>query len=78
MTVEVWGIIWARGDVKPDDEVTWYSSKDEAVREFNGRGDKYWHCPLVMANMNPPVVIHEAPCPFDHGYDNFYYTDEAA
>ncbi len=73
---EIWGVIWTRDEVKPDDEVTWYESKDEAVREFNGRGDNYWHCPIVRATVNPPVVMHSAPCPFDHGYDDFYFPQE--
>lgn len=75
-TYEIWGVIWTRDDVKPEDEVTWYSSKDEAVSEYNRRGDKYWHCPLVIADVYPHVVVHEAPSPFEHGYDNFYYREE--
>jgi hypothetical protein len=75
----IWGVIWTREDVQPDDEVTWYDSKEEAVDEYNGRGDKYWRCPLVRATVNPPVVMAEMiVSPFEAGYDNFYYRPESS
>lgn len=74
-TNEIWGVIWTREDVKPTDEVCWYSTKEEAISEYNGRGDKYWHCPLVKATITTPETVHVAPSPFEYGYDNFYYRE---
>ena len=73
---ELWGVIWTRGDEVA--EPTWYDSKEEAISEWNQRGDKYWHCPLVTTEIGPVTVKKQLTAsPFEAGYDNFYYHEDA-
>ena len=79
MSNTVWGIVWVRDEQDENNEPSWYESEDDAVYEYNQRGDKYWASRLVTGTITSVEVKHDgynSVPPWGRDYDGNYYLQE--